>query len=378
MKLILTALFLFIYIPNITFQEVSENLPVANLKNNSMDVETADFDKDGDLDIVVAMEFRPNVLLLNDGTGKMSFASEGRLPQKSHDSEDIALGDFDKDGDTDIIFVSEDDKIHEYYLNNGKAVFTDASSNFIFTAISNAVDAADYDKDGDLDLIMGNQGQDFFLMNDGKGNFSDETKSRMPVDENTTQDVQSADLDKDGDLDLIMGNEDGNRIYFNNGKGVFTDVTKGRFPSANEETRKVDIADIDKDGDLDLFFSNVDFGKQKDKSNRILINNGKGVFKDETARRLKGENNLHTCDASFADLDGDKDLDVILGSFMGGYLQVFINNGKGFFTEVTDEVFKERIKGDAISLEVADLNKDRRLDIYLGMFRGMDKLFVLK
>jgi hypothetical protein len=364
---------------NLTVQDVSsEHLPLANLKNNSMDVETADLDKDGDLDMVVAMEFRPNVLLLNDGTGKMIFSSEGRLPQKNHDSEDIALGDFDKDGDLDIIFVSEDDKIHEYYLNDGKAVFTDSSDKFIFTSICNAVDAADFDKDGDLDLILGNQGQDFFLINDGKGIFTDDTKNRMPVDANTTQDVQSADLDKDGDLDLVMGNEDGNRIYFNNGKGVFTDVTKERLPSANEETRKVDIADIDKDGDMDLFFSNVDFGKQKNKANRILINNGRGVFTDETPNRFKGENNLHTCDASFADLDGDKDVDVILGSFMGGYLQVLFNNGKGVFTEVTDEIFKDRVKGDAISLELTDLNKDGKLDIYLGMFRGTDKLFFIR
>ena len=66
-----------------SFEEVSRDyLPLSELRFNSMDVETADLDKDGDLDIVVAMEFRPNVLLLNDGSGKMIYSSPGRLPKK--------------------------------------------------------------------------------------------------------------------------------------------------------------------------------------------------------------------------------------------------------------------------------------------------------
>lgn len=382
MKIALISLVLIggsLFFGKIILQEASqEYLPLDNLKANSMDVECADLDKDGDPDMVIAMEFRPNVLLLNDGTGKLIYSSIGRLPQKNLDSEDIALGDFDRDGDLDIIFVSEDDHIHEYYLNDGKAVFSDASDRFQFNSTANAVDAADFDKDGDLDIIMGNQGQDFFLLNDGKGNFTDETKSRMPVDNNTTQDVQSSDIDKDGDLDLVLGNEDGNRIYLNDGKGAFTDATTERLPGANEETRKVDIVDIDKDGDPDLFFSNVDFGKNKDKANRILINNGKGMFKDETATRYKGENNLNTGDVAFTDLDGDKDLDIVVANLFGSYSQVFENDGKGVFTEITDQVFSSRVTGDAISVEITDLDKNGKPEVYLGMFRGTDRFFLVK
>jgi hypothetical protein len=368
-----------LFFGKITLQEASqEYLPLDNLKSNSMDVECADLDKDGDADMVIAMEFKPNVLLLNDGTGKMIYSSIGRLPQKNHDSEDIALGDFDRDGDLDIIFVSEDDHVHEYYLNDGKAVFSDASGRFPFNSTANAVDAADFDKDGDLDIIIGNQGQDFFLLNDGKGNFTDETKSRMPADNNTTQDVQSADIDKDGDLDLVLGNEDGNSIYLNDGKAVFTDATATLLPGANEETRKVDIVDIDKDGDMDLFFSNVDFGKNKDKANRILINNGKGMFKDETAARYKAENNMNTGDVAFTDLDGDKDLDLVVANLFGGYSQVLENDGKGVFTDITGQVFSSRITGDAISVEITDLDKNGKPEIYLGMFRGADRFFLVK
>jgi hypothetical protein len=361
---------------DILLQEVTQSsIPFPELRNNTMDIETADLDKDGDLDIVLAMEFKPNVILINDGSGKFSNESSARLPQVVHDSEDIALGDFDKDGDTDIVFVSEDDKVHEYYLNDGKGVFSDNSSKFPVSSIANAVDVADYDKDGDLDLIMGNDGQEFYLANDGKGNFTDETKSRMPADQTTTQDVQSADLDKDGDLDLIFGSENGNRLYLNNGKGIFSDATEKRLPLANEETRKIRLADIDKDGDLDAFVCNVDFGKQKDKANRILVNDGKGFFKEETAQRLSAVNDMHTGDVAFVDLDNDKDLDMIIANLFGGYSQVCINDGKGFFAEITDTVFPQKLMGDAISVETADWNKDGKPDIYFGFFRGGDRLF---
>jgi hypothetical protein len=341
-----------------------------------MDIEQGDLDGDGDLDLVIAMEFRPNVLLFNDGLGKFTDATAGRLPQKRHDSEDIALADFDGDKDLDIVFVSEDDKINEYYINDGKGVFTDVSDRIPVDGTTNAVLAGDFDKDGDIDLILGNEGQDVFLANDGKGNFNDETGKRLPVDVTVTQDIESADLDNDGDQDLVFGNEDDNKIYLNNGKGVFTDATKERLPHVNgvEETRKVDIVDLDKDGDGDLFFSNVRFRSGKQPANRILINNGKGVFTDETAKRFNGDNNMNSADAQFADLNGDAVPDLIIANVFGGYPQVLINNGKGVFQERSASYFPASVTGEAISVELIDANKDGKWDLYFGVFRSADVL----
>ncbi len=375
--LIILILFFCSWLPAaLRFKEVStEVLPFPELANNTMDIEVADLDKDGDLDIVLAMEFKANIILINEGNGKYSNQSAARLPQVIHDSEDIALADFDKDGDIDIVFVSEDDRVHEYYLNDGKGYFTDNNAALPVTSVSNAVDMADYDQDGDMDLILGNDGQDFFLANDGRGNFTDETRKRMPVDYTVTQDVQSWDFDKDGDLDLVMGNENGNRFYLNDGKGNFNDATKERFPLAKEETRKIRLVDVNADGHMDFLICNVDFGKKTDKANRILVNNGKGFFRDETSLRLSGENNLNTGDAAFADFDGDGDMDMVLANLFGSYSQYFENDGKGKFTEATDKVFAQRITNDAISVEVRDFNGDKRPDIYFGCFRSADRLF---
>jgi hypothetical protein len=94
-----------------------------------MDVAAADLDKVGDNGLVIACEFCPNFILINDGSGKFANESRASLPQKRHDSEDIAAEDFGRDGDIDLVFVSEDTAVHEYYINDGKGHFTDATAN---------------------------------------------------------------------------------------------------------------------------------------------------------------------------------------------------------------------------------------------------------
>ena len=79
-----------------------------------MDAAAADFDNDGDWDILIANEHRPNIMLINEGKGKFANESANRIPQVNHDSEDIGIADFDHDGDLDIVVVSEDDKTNEY------------------------------------------------------------------------------------------------------------------------------------------------------------------------------------------------------------------------------------------------------------------------
>ena len=114
-----------------------ESLPSPDLDGLSMDAAVADFDNDGDLDIIVANEFGGNILLLNNGEGVFSNESSGRIPVSSRDSEDIGLADFDNDGDIDIVIVSEDDQINELYYNNGTGLFADVSNRIIPRGISN-------------------------------------------------------------------------------------------------------------------------------------------------------------------------------------------------------------------------------------------------
>ncbi len=353
----------------------ASTLPLGVLGGNSMDVEMADLDQDGDLDIVIACEFCTNLLLINDGGGLFSDESSSRLPQPqpAHDSEDIALADFNRDGQMDILFVSEDDQINELYFGN-KGSFTDETSRLNTNGISNAVLAVDVDHDRDLDIMIGNAGANVLLINNGSGNFSDESAIRLPANGEITQDLEAGDVDGDHKVDIIVGNENGNRLWLNSGSGVFVDATPGQLPLVTgEETREADLGDIDSDGDLDLVFANVHFAAGSTGRNRLLRNDGCGVFTDISAAALPVFN-LNTVDADFLDVDGDADLDLLLSTAFDGTFQVFTNDGKGNFSDATTQVLPATANGNGVDIEAGDVNRDSAADLYLGIFGGTDKL----
>ncbi len=358
---------------------------VSQMHRNSMDAKVADIDGDGDLDIVVAVEFVKNILLLNDGNGNFSDASD-QLPNieaKSketpypyypyHDTEDIAIRDFDNDGDLDLIFVTEDDKVNEYYLNDGKGNFRDVTGSFPAEGVSNGIIADDFDNDGWIDVVIANRGQNVYLRN-SNGQFIDETQKRMPKLDNISQDMQTVDLDADGDLDILVANEIENNILLNNGSGFFTEATSNYISKEllGEETREATYADIDNDGDIDLYFANVYMFQRKTPIQRLLINN-KGKFEDETIKRLGFSDRYSVIDANFADFDKDGDQDLLL--LCDRQPLLFLNDGKGFFVDVTQNTLGN-IPADGVDAEIADFNNDGKLDIYIGAFRGGDILLL--
>ena len=205
------------------YENTPQNLPTNGTTGQSMDVQTADIDGDGDLDIILANEFQANTILLNDGNAVFSNGSFGNLPPAVHDSEDVAIADYDQDGDLDLIFCSEDDFVHEYYLNDGTGSFS-AHPTFQFAnSKANAVITADINGDDYPDVFFGNDGQNFLYLNNGDGTFNNVTNDQLPFINDTTQDLNLEDVDNDGDLDLFAGNENGNKLLINIGDGFFED-----------------------------------------------------------------------------------------------------------------------------------------------------------
>ena len=363
-------------------------LPTGFGSSRTMDVEVADVTGDGLLDIVIAGEFAPNAVLASEPTSGVIASENGRhgafLGFAAHDSEDIAIADFNGDGRLDIVYVSEDDVQDELHLgvreeDSGRPAWRAAHGRMIGEQESNCVLAHDIDGDGDPDLILGGRGPALVMLNDGSANF-EVAEGWIPADDRTTQDMELGDVDGDGDLDLIVANEDGNRLLINNGSGVFTDETEGRLPTegANEETREADFGDVDGDGDLDLFFANVGWRPGMNPQNRLLINNGEGVFTDESSARLPGGQPLTwtTLDADFADLEGDGDLDLVLGNTNGQPVQLWLNDGSGKYADMTVARIPTPAPFAVIDIEVADFNGDGKLDIYASNAAGADRVFV--
>ncbi|HYR06711.1 MAG TPA: VCBS repeat-containing protein [Longimicrobium sp.] len=359
-------------------QDLFVEVAVPHTPGSSMDSQAFDADGDGDLDLLIAKEIQPNVLLLNDGTGRMTVAPAGHVPGGAWDSEDVAVADYDGDGDLDAAIAGEDDRMSELYLNDGSGVFTLANDLLPARGVAQSVVAADVDRDGDADLLFGNHGQNFLFINH-RGRFSDGTRQRLPAVADLTQDVEVGDVDGDGDPDLVFGNVDDNRLLLNDGRGFFADAPE-RLPlrAAIEETREADLADVDGDGDLDLYFANLPFVAGADPQDRLLINDGRGFFTDETDARI-GKESRYTVDAEFTDVDRDGDLDLITANLNDSKpYRVSLNDGAGVFKGATSSVFPSGLDGQGVDAEVADFNGDGRLDIYFSSYVGTDRMVLAR
>lgn len=351
------------------FKDVTASHLPKGLVGRCMDAAAHDFDKDGDIDIMLAMEFGSNLLLINNGKGKFTLGAD--MPKTRRDSEDITVADFDGDGDSDVIIVSEDDQTNEYYLNQGAGRFVDVSERLPLKGESNAVVSADINGDGAIDVIIGNVGRLGVLINDGKGYFVDESKKRLPYKSHRVQDLVLVDIDNDGDIDILTADEVLNRILINNGKGVFTNETKQRFPYHLDMTREVATADVDNDGDIDIFYANV-ANKPKEAGNRLLINNlngkGLGYFTDATKLLLPTELAQSNFTALFTDLNGDNNPDLIVPSSHinrtnNGAYRFYVNDGKGLFKPATMKT--PWPTGNGFDIAKADFNGDGKPDYYL-------------
>ena len=124
-----------------------------------------------------------------------------------HDSEDVAFADFDADGDLDLVFVSEDDRKDELYLNDGAGRFTDVSDRLVPDDVSNGLVVLDLNGDGAPDVLTGNIGTDRALINDGSRPLPRRDGDALAAGpaESRTQDLEAFDADGDGDLDVAVG-----------------------------------------------------------------------------------------------------------------------------------------------------------------------------
>jgi hypothetical protein len=187
------------------------------------------------------------------------------------------------------------------------------------------------------------------------------------------------DADGDGDKDLFVcsgGNEFSanstdliSRLYLNDGKGNFTKSPQ-LLPSAQvfESVSCVSAADYDGDGDLDLFVGVrlKPFRYGYPCKGYILQNNGKGIFTDVTeqvAPVLK-EAGMIT-DAKWFDYDRDGKADlVITGEYMP--VRIFHNEGNKTLKEVTAAAGLDNSNGWWNRLQIADINGDGYPDIVAG------------
>ena len=347
---------------------------------HALDIALADFDGDGDLDAALAVEGAANRLYLNDGQGRFNWR-EGAFGERPHDTEHVRAADFNRDSHIDLVFVAEDDQLHQLFLGQGDGRFVDASDRLPAMSEGNGLAVGDVNGDGLPDIVIGNSAKDhdarnFLWLNDARrpGWFTDATATHLPDAGNSAQGVALADLDGDGDLDMVVATEaPPTRLLINDGKGRFTEASDRLQQVTSLETREVHILDANGDKRPDILLLNLtsNAGKwEKDPQARLLIQDGSGRFVDETAQRMPA-NRFSSWGGTIMDFNGDGHSDIIVGAIaVPGFepLQVraYASDGKGRFRDATAATIPDTTVGRSWSMAVGDVNGDKRDDLFIG------------
>jgi len=328
-------------------------------------IATGDIDGDGDRDLVLGGR-----LFVNNGRGAFTDVTATQLP--GNDGGRVELADLDGDGDLDIVYATG-----LLFINNGAGTFADVTAGRLPAVRGQDAAALDVDGDGDADLVFAirNEPNTLFL-NDGTGSFVDVTAQRMPSIAVNSTAVAAGDLDGDGDPDLIFTSSDyePHNLYRNDG-GVFRDVTAHQLPSiGGVEEQDVALGDLDGDGDLDIAFAGAgEVSGTLAYANRLAFNDGRGFF---TQRNVTGGTSrgstARTHAVAIGDVDGDGDNDLLYGNVCCGYClycyqgrvnQLMINDGSGNFRE---QILIPNEDKDTFAVALEDLDGDGDLDAVIG------------
>jgi len=329
-----------------------------------------DYDNDGDLDILLTGDTgsgRVAKIYRNDDTTIV----DTNAPLTGVSSGQAEWGDYDNDGDLDIVLtgiIGSQGGISEIYRNDN-GVFVDINAG-LMNVEEGSVAWGDYDNDGDLDIALtgryfitfGNYGRVAKLYRNDGGQFVDVFAPFQGV---TTGSIAWGDYDNDGDLDIVLTGETGTASpavdpdtrIYRNHRGSFVD-------SGSQLTGvfggSVAWGDYDDDGDLDILLTGSSWGMFGPVPVAQVYRNDRGVFVLDNSIVL---DRASSGPAAWGDYDNDGDMDILL---TGSNTSKIYRNNNGSFGEIAASL----IGVFSGSVAWGDYDNDRDLDILLTGSEG--------
>ncbi len=261
---------------------------------------------DGWPDLVITKQATGEIAVLTgDGTGR--FLSTTTFPA-GENPVDVALGDYDEDGDLDAAVANHDTDYVTLLLNDGTGRFSNAPASPLHVGVAphpHAIETIDLDGDGHLDLLVDDRNAEAIAVfrGSGQGTFA-EPGSRVDVGGDPYRGMALADVDGDGTVDLVTPNR--NEI------AVVLAVTPSGSPSpittSADQPFTVAVGDVTGDGIHDLI-TGAERGPVW-----ILRGMGSGRFEPDDAlvwRRPAGAKRVVV-----GDLDGDGVQDAVFTNYM--------------------------------------------------------------
>lgn len=235
----------------------------------------------------------------------------------------------------------------------------------------------DFNGDGRVEVILGCKNR--IYRNLGEGRFKAETL--CPKFSETVFNVTLEDLSGDGVVDVVACGHDG--IYLIEGEQGGTFKSEARLvwqaPEKVLDPMVMTTGDIDGDGDADLWLSQYKLPYVKGQMptpiydandgfpGYLLLNDSTGRLTDSTVDAgLAPKRHRRSYSASLADIDDDRDLDLVVVSDFAG-VDIYLNDSTGKFTDTTDRLVGNRY-GFGMAHTFADYDADGRMDfLMIGM-----------
>ena len=369
-----------------------------------------DYDNDGDWDLYLVncqgeeTEIT-NSLYENLGNGKFLKANNTGT-EDAGEGMSVSVADFDNDGDSDILVTNYGD--FKLFRNNGDKTFSDISKIAFPDGINDwwygGSTWGDYDLDGDLDLYIAGYvdfsrrpqytslrfPMDFgglpntLFRNEGDGTFKNVTKELNILTDASRKSMQVLfhDFNEDGFPDLFVANDtDANGFYLNRGNGTFKVFSGPSGLSTTDGSMGIAIGDINNDGMEDVVYTNyaaevntLAYLIDNSSSNDGILKNAVFIHSFDSPLVHKLSWPKISWGPGLFDMDNDGDLDLFfanghLNSVSGDNRQtnlLFENDGKGFFKDISNSSgILETGKRIHRSAMFADYDNDGKVDMYV-------------
>ncbi|QBZ98258.1 T9SS type A sorting domain-containing protein [Flavobacterium sangjuense] len=326
---------------------------------SSMSIYAADFDGDGDKDILSSSQSDNRLVWLENLDGTGNDVALHTISSTIQTPWGVSAADFDGDGDMDAVAAASSSNNVIWYENtDGNGTFVQKQASYAFQV--NLVMFADMDNDGDTDVVWSSKADGTIrgFKNDGLGNFGNSFNVETGV--YSVVSIYLADVDGDSDIDILSGYSlDGTSYSFawyrNN--GTATSFGSRLFISSAPSITSVHAGDLDGDGDMDVASSTAG----DDKIAWYQNTNGLGVFGTQQVLTTTADNAQVV---NIADVDGDGDKDVAFGSIDDQTIGWFENvDGAGSFGS---EIVISTNPGSIREISFTDMDADGDLDFLVS------------
>ncbi|MDZ7342379.1 MAG: FG-GAP-like repeat-containing protein [candidate division KSB1 bacterium] len=269
----------------------------------------------------------------------------------------VTFVDLDGDGDDDVYSIDTSGKNRLFLFNGNQQIKSGYKDYFIegaehlnllgptrskegATIFDMGATIADIDNDGDRDLYITSMYEKNMLYENRDNQSFREVAVKAGVSGGITRSQVGiwGDIDNDGDVDLFVTNEDTtNMLFLNNGFGKFKEITHQAGLASRRGGKSATFGDLDGDGDLDLVVTFFNLPNRVYRNDGIDLHTHLPFYRDVTNRWLPpGPDSLAKSTAAcLADIDNDGDLDLYICKLVSTN-RLYENDGTGRFTDITE------------------------------------------